>query len=136
MELDATPGEIWTFGVVGRGLKAPRPFQGTNYVEFRLEYDISVWFVLEGNGTYPARDLNAVHTPIMPDEAVETMGSPSNIEVFVYRLRQLELPQDERGGGEDGEGPPLLLVLLFLIVIILSIAAFFLWKRRKKVSTP
>ncbi len=136
LELDATPGEVWTFGVVGRGLKAPRPLQGTNYVEFRLEYDMSVRFDLGGNGTQLAMDQNAVHSPIMPDEAVETMGSPSNIEVFVYRLRQLELPQDERGGGDEGEGPPLLLFLLFLIVIISSIALFFLWKRRKRVSTP
>lgn len=135
LDLDAQGGDIWTFDIVGRGLKAPRPFQGTNYVELRMEYDISVRFELEGNGTQPVKGMNAVHASILPPEG-DALEGPASLEVFVYRLRQLELPQDERGGGEEGEGPPLLLVLLFLIVIILSFAVYFLWKRRKKFSTP
>jgi serine protease AprX len=134
MELDAAGGDIWTFGIVGRGLKAPRPFQGTNYVELRMEYDISVSFELGGNMTQPARGMNAVHACILPAEG-QAIEGPSSVDVFVYRLRKLELPQDERGGGEEGEGPPLLLVLVILIAIITCIAVYFLWKRRKKVTT-
>jgi hypothetical protein len=71
----------------------------------------------------------------MPDEPVVTVDPPSNIEVFVYRLRQLGLPQDERGGGGGGMGPPLLPLLLIVIVLVLGLAALILLRGRKKAQT-
>jgi len=134
LELEAVGGDIWTFGIVGRGLKAPRPFQGTNYIELRMEYDISVRFELEGNGTQPARGTNAVHASIMPAEGQANEDHPS-IEVFVYNLRQLELPQDERGGGDEEKGMTFLWLLVLFIVIITCFAVYMVWKRHRKGST-
>jgi hypothetical protein len=130
-ELPAEGGDLWTFGIVGRGVKLPRPFQGVNYVEMRMEYDITIVFEMSENGTTMTRPLNAVFAPVLPSYSTET---GSQIEVMRYRLRGLELPQDERGEPEKEEGIPwgAILVVILLLIAVISVGIY-LRKRKKNV---
>ena len=128
-EVRTSGGELWTFGIVGRGVKLPRPFQGINYVEMRMEYDITIVFEMSENGTTMARPLNAVFAPVFPSYEVE---SGSQIEVMRYRLRGLELPQDERGEPPKEEGIPWAVIIVILLVLAAIIAFIFYRKKRKK----
>jgi hypothetical protein len=121
-------GELWTFGIVGRGVKLPRPFQGINYVEMRMEYDITIVFEMSENGTTMTRPLNAVFAPVFPSYEVET---GSQMEVMRYRLRGLELPQDERGEPAKEEGLPWGIIIV-IILILAGIISFVIYKRKRK----
>ncbi|MBN1540194.1 MAG: S8 family serine peptidase [Candidatus Thermoplasmatota archaeon] len=127
-EVPVAGGGIWTFGIVGRGLKLPRPFQGVNYVEFRMEYDITVVFLMSGNGTYSPRPLNAVYAPIRP--GVET-EERADIEVMAYHLRELELPGEEEEHEEREGGFPWAVLALVLIAAAAGTAAV-IYMRKKR----
>jgi hypothetical protein len=129
-ELPASGGELWTFGIVGRGVKVPRPFQGVNYVEMRIEYDIAVVFEMSGNGSQSTRPLNAVFAPVMPSYETE---EGSEIEVMRYRLRGLELPSDDIETGPSERPFPIGIVLLILLLIAGIIAVVIYFQKKKKI---
>ncbi|MGA1866218.1 MAG: S8 family serine peptidase [Thermoplasmatota archaeon] len=127
-EVPVSGDNTWTFGIVGRGLKLPRPFQGINYVEFRMEYDITVVFRMSPNGTYSPRPLNAVYAPIRPGLETE---EGADIEVMAYHLRELELPGEEEEHEESEEGFPWAVLALILIAMATAVISL-LYIRRKR----
>jgi hypothetical protein len=121
---------MWTFGIIGRGVKIPRPFQGVNYVEMRMEYDISVVFDVEGNGSYSTRPLNAVFAPLFPGEVME---EGPTIETYRYSIRGLELPvREEPVVEKEEETPWFLIVVILLILAVIGAGIYFYVKMRKK----
>lgn len=128
--LDVSVGgeSMWTFNIIGRGVKIPRPFQGTNYVELRVEYEIGVVFDVEGNGSYTTRPLNAVYAPLFPGQ--EQVEGPM-IETYRYDLRVLELPVEEESHDEDENGSPLVWVLIILILGALGATSYLYYRKRK-----
>ncbi len=130
MDIQIGNEKTWTFGIVGRGVKVPRPFQGVNYVEMRIEYDISIVFDVEGNGSYFTRPLNAVFAPIFPGEITE-MGPM--IETYSYELRGLELPQEEVYS-EQKEDQNLTWLILVILLIAAGVAVFY-WRYKKRNKT-
>ena len=80
----------WTFGIVGMGVRVPNPFQGVNYVELRVEYDIGVTFDTPSNGTSWVRSRSALYSPLRPSET--GMGE-YKLEVFSYDLRNVTLKE-------------------------------------------
>jgi len=128
--MDITIGSenVWTFDILGRGIKIPRPFQGTNYVEMRIEYEIGITFDVGGNGSYSTRPLNALFAPIFPGERI---GSGYEIETYSYNLRGLELPADEESHSEEEGDPTLVWVLVILSLIAVGGFLFMQYKKRK-----
>ncbi|MGA1872787.1 MAG: S8 family serine peptidase [Thermoplasmatota archaeon] len=130
-EVPVSGDGMWTFDIVGRGIKVPRPLQGINYVELRIEYDITVVFQMSGNGTYSTRPLNAVFAPLFPGQSAE---EGSQIEVMRYRLRGLELPsKEEETGPQKGGFPWGVLIIVLVIAAAVSLSYLYLRKRRKNV---
>ncbi len=128
-ELQATGGDLWTFGIVGRGVKLPRPFQGVNYVEMRIEYDINIVFEMSENGTQSTRPLNAVFAPVLPSYTVE---EGAEIEVMRYRLRGLQLPGEEEDRSEPQKGAPWGVIIVILLIIAAVIGTLFYLKKKRK----
>jgi hypothetical protein len=129
MEIVSTSGgELWTFDIVGRGVKIPRPFQGVNYVEMRIEYEISVSFELSGNGTNPVRPLNAVFSPVFPGSSME---EGTTIDVYSYNLRGLKLPGEEEQTPEPEEGMPWGIIAALLALFAAVGIGYLMWKRKK-----
>jgi serine protease AprX len=128
-ELQATGGDLWTFGIVGRGVKLPRPFQGVNYVEMRIEYDISIVFEMSENGTQSTRPLNAVFAPVLPSYTVE---EGAEIEVMRYRLRGLQLPGEEEDRSEPQKGAPWGVIIVILLIIAAVLGTLFYLKKKRK----
>lgn len=131
MDVSVGDEEYWTFGIIGRGVKLPRPFQGVNYVEMRIEYDISVVFDVAQNGTYYTRPLNAVYAPLFPGEVVENGYS---IETFSYNLRGLKLPGEEVYIQEE-EGTNLTW-LIVVAVIAAAVGVFIYWRKMNRKKLP
>ncbi|MGA1793857.1 MAG: S8 family serine peptidase [Thermoplasmatota archaeon] len=126
----AVSGEgMWTFGIVGRGVKVPRPFQGVNYIELRIEYDITVVFKMSENGTYATRPLNAVYAPIFPGENADGGGG---IEVMTYHLRGLELPKEEEEPGTGGGGFPWAAVIIIILLAGAAVGGYLYYRKRQK----
>ncbi len=119
----------WTFDIIGRGVRIPRPFQGTSYVELRVEYDMGVVFDVEGNGSYTTRPLNAVYAPLFPGEV---QGFGPSIETYSYNLRGLELPTDEIIHEEDEEGSLLIWIIIILIIGAIGASMVIYYKRKKR----
>ncbi|MFW3147133.1 MAG: hypothetical protein ACMUIE_10020, partial [Thermoplasmatota archaeon] len=128
MEVPVNNRGPWTFGIVGRGVKLPRPLQGINYVELRVEYDISVVFDVEGNGSYRTRPLNAVFAPLFPGDPME---GAAGIETFGYMTGGLLLPQEEEPPIEVGPGPPWGLLAALLIAAVAAGIGYHIWRRRR-----
>ncbi len=126
--VSASGGELWTFDIVGRGVKIPRPFQGVNYVEMRIEYEISISFELSGNGTNTVRPLNAVFAPVLPGPSME---DGTEMDVYSYNLRGLKLPGEEELPPETEEGMPWGVIGALLVLLAAAAIGYLLWKRKK-----
>jgi len=124
--VSAGGGELWTFGIVGRGVKVPRPFQGVNYVEMRIEYEISISFELGGNGTNSVRGLNAVFAPVFPGPATE---EGTEIDVYTYDLRNLRLPGEEEQRPGSEEGMPFGIIAALVVLLAAAAIGYLMWKR-------
>ena len=125
-EIDISGPGIWTFDIIGRGLKIQRPFHGTNYVELRMEYTMSVEFQVPEEGENPVSVRNAVYAPLMPGDDVE---GGYQLEMMQYNLRELKL---EEGGGEEVEDEGgVSWALVFIISIILALAGVIYYIYRK-----
>ncbi|MDG6225871.1 MAG: S8 family serine peptidase [Candidatus Thermoplasmatota archaeon] len=131
LEVPVGSGDIWTFGIVGRGLKVPRPTQGTNYIELRVEYDISVVFTIEGEEAYRARPLNSVYAPVFP--GIDS-DEGAVIETFVYDMTRVELPDRDVPSPEPGRGFPWSIFILILAVAILATILYLRKKKKAKAS--
>jgi serine protease AprX len=127
-DVQASGGELWTFGIVGRGVKLPRPFQGVNYVEMRMEYDISIVFEMSENGSQSTRPLNAVFAPVFPSYQTE---EGAQFEVMRYRLRGLELPSDQEEETKPENGFPWGWMIV-IILIVAAIGAGLVYRKKKR----
>jgi serine protease AprX len=127
MDLSVGSEKMWAFDIIGRGLKVPRPLQGSSYVELRVEYDIGVVFDVEGNGSYRTRPLNAVYAPLFPGETMETGAT---VETYRYDLRDLELPTEEQMEERREEGVTWIWILL--VVIGAAAVGIYVWNRKRK----
>ncbi|MGA1822628.1 MAG: S8 family serine peptidase [Thermoplasmatota archaeon] len=121
--------DLWTFDIIGRGIKIPRPLQGVNYVELRIEYDISVVFDVEGNGSYTTRPLNAVFAPLFPGEVLD---EGPTIETYRYSIRGLELPVREEPVEEKAEETPWFIIVVILVILAGIGAGIYLYARNRK----
>ena len=128
-EIDISGPGIWTFDIIGRGLKVQRPLQGTNYVELRIEYTMSVEFQVQEEGENPVSVRNAVYAPLMPVEGVE---GGYQLEMMRYDLRELRLEEGPGEGVEDEGGIPW--ALLLIVLIILGLAGVIYYNYRKRVT--
>ena len=77
-------GTLWSFDIIGEGFKLVQPLRDRNYVEFRIEYEMSVQFVLsggggDGSGVHVTRLL---HTTIARNGGGD--GSGENNETGIY----------------------------------------------------
>ncbi|MBN1390726.1 MAG: S8 family serine peptidase [Candidatus Thermoplasmatota archaeon] len=132
MDIEVVPvtgDDVWTFGIVGRGVKLPRPLQGINYVEFRMEYEITVVFEMSGNGTREVRPLNAVFAPVFPGDAAD---GGAGIVVMAYHLRELHLPGEEEIGRPDGGGFPMAVIIVLLLLAAVSAVLYMYLRRRRR----
>ena len=127
-EIDVTSAGTWTFGMIGRGLKLPRPLQGTNYVELRMEYDMSVVLVLDQNGTSSARKMNAVYAPAMPGEEVD---EGFEMVLYQYDLRDIHLPEEEVEERPEERPFPWGIVLIAIMVIGAAVGGYYYFKKRR-----
>ncbi len=125
-EIDISGPGIWTFDIIGRGLKVQRPFQGTNYVELRMEYTMSVQFQVPEEGENPVSVRNAIYAPLMPGDG---MDGEYQLEMMHYDLRELRLEEGAGEGVEDEGGVSWALVLI--ILIILGLAGVIYYNLRK-----
>lgn len=128
MDIDADPGDRWTFGIIGRGLKVQRPLQDINYIELRVEYDINIVFELEGNESGEPRPLNAVYAPAFPGEQAEA-GTP--VTTYSYWIKDLELPKEEAAPPEEERGFPWL-ILLFILVAAVAVGIGYMWWKKQR----
>ena len=125
-EIDISGPGIWTFDIIGRGLKVQRPLQGTNYVELRIEYTMSVQFQVPEGGENPVSVRNAVYAPLEPTDGAQ---GGYELEMMRYDLRELKL-EEGPGEGVDDEGV-VPWVLLLIILIILGLAGVIYYNYRK-----
>lgn len=127
-------GKVWTFDLIGQGLKIQNPFKELNYVEHRAEYDLGI--VIE----FPD-GLDSNYTRASPWYSDYTFSEPSgsynsqkiNQTRWVYDLSKAVLSEDEENGPPDDSGiSPVIIVLLFLGVLILAVVGVALYRKYKK----
>ena len=129
-ELDASSEGKWTFGIIGMGIKLPRPLKGINYVELRIEYDISITFYFSNNGSSTLINGNAMYAPLFPG-----MNDPGEgkytLEVGHYDLCNLSLPEVSiKEPASEDELP--FWYLAFVIILVLALIVYLRWRKRKR----
>jgi len=69
-------GQLWSFDIIGEGFKIIQPLRDRNYVELRIEYKMSVQFVLSGGGG-PGENVDGNDTGILvPYYKFPSIGAP------------------------------------------------------------
>jgi serine protease AprX len=135
-ELDASAnaGDVWTFDLVGQGIKIQNPLDEQNYVELRAEYDITLNVIFQ-------EDANANHTRHSPIYSEFTPGEPSqsysgssiNKTLYVYDLSKVRYTPPGEGEEEDeGMDFPLGFCLLGAAVIVLILIAVVAIRKKMK----
>jgi hypothetical protein len=127
MEIPVGDENTWTFGIIGRGVRIPRPLQGINYIELRVEYDIGIEFDVEGNGSYVSRPLNAVYAPVFPGTE---NARGSDITAFSYELRGLQLPSEGEPPPTGSERSYTWLIILFVFLGMISVLAYIRFRKK------
>ena len=127
-ELDVSESGLWTFGIEGMGLRIPRPLQEINYVELRIEYDMSLEFQLSG-GTAVAAPRDALHATLFPGGKIIEGNS---VEVMHFDTRDVELVRDEGRVTKKDGGFPWLFVIIGVLVVCGGVAAWMYVKRKKR----
>ena len=127
-ELDVSESGLWTFGIEGMGVRLPRPLQEFNYVELRIEYDMSLEFELSG-GTAVAAPRDALHAPLFPGGRI---GEENSVEVMHFDTRGVELIRDEGRVTKKEEGFPWLFLIVGVVVVTGGVAAWMYVKKKKR----
>jgi serine protease AprX len=128
--IDVTEPGRWTFGIIGQGIRIPRPLQDTNYVELRMEYDIGVTFVFGGNGSAEYVPGNAYYAPVFPGRLSNNEDAYA-LEVSEYNLQgvTLEEPPHEKPAPEE-ELP--VCIIGVVILLILAGVGYYIWNKKKR----
>jgi hypothetical protein len=129
-QLDVEQEGIWTFGIIGVGIKIPpRPSQENNYVELRVEYEMSVSFNLPENGSNlkPEGRQNALFSALLPASSGDS--NEYLLEVSRYDTSRVALPEKiKQKKSSEFEIPYALILILIVIIIVLII---YLRRRRR-----
>jgi serine protease AprX len=127
--IDNPPAGLWTFDIIGRGFKLQRPLQSANYVELRIEYDLSVVFSMASMGGSNLTMGNAYYSPIFPYE--DAPEGQYSLQVSQYDLRNvtLEEPVVEKPPTKE-EFPTAWLALIFLLII--AALVYLQWRKSKE----
>jgi len=121
---DGTSGAYWKFDMIGEGGKVQRPFQDHNYAEFRMEYSMSVQFVLESseNGSNGVENhrLDPLVAPLkLGVPSLEYGDSNINLRSDFYDLTKVELDRGEERS-ISREGGVSTAIMLFALLAILA----------------
>ena len=127
-EIDVTGAGIWTFDIEGMGLRIPRPFVDPNYVELRIEYDMSVEFELEGDGNVNASARDALHAVLVP--GYRAAGNHS-VEVMHYDTSNVDLVREEIPRERKEKSFPWGLFMVVIAALVLAVAGYAYRKKRK-----
>jgi serine protease AprX len=141
-----TAGALWSFDIIGEGFKLVQPLRDRNYVELRIEYDISVQFVLSGGGgdgdgdgnetgiyvpyaQFPAIGAPLLHGTPSTEYTGETVTIPKNyfdLTNVVYHPteEQIEVSTEEKQSYWPIAAALILLIIVFVVLMRL---------RRKKI---
>jgi len=133
-EVDASSnaGDVWTFDIIGQGVKIQNPFDEQSYIELRTEYDLTV-------NVFFNEDVTVNHTRSSPIYSEFTLGDPSsshdgttiNKTQYVYDLSNvLYTAPEEEEDEDDGFQFPLGFCLLATAIIVLVLIAVVVYKKK------
>jgi len=129
-ELDVSDPGIWTFGIQGMGLKIPRPLQGINYVELRIEYSMSVVFDLPADGIINYHSRYAGYSTLAPSGKASGIHA---VEVQHYDTGGVTLPEPVEREIEADEG--MLFWIILIVLLVGGVIALTIYVRGKKDRT-
>jgi hypothetical protein len=137
-----TAGQLWAFDVIGEGFKIVQPLRDRSYVEMRIEYTMSLQFVLavsqnatgEGNDSASAikfAQYPAIVAPLTNGISTsEYTGGTVSLPKNYYDLTQVSLEEPEpMPEVTTAEGPSLLWILAVIVIIVLILIALRLKRR-------
>jgi serine protease AprX len=141
-----TAGQLWSFDIIGEGFKIIQPLRDRNYVELRIEYIMTVQFVLGGgtgndssNGNGSISEISfakypAIVAPLLYGEPTPEHGGGTVLLLKnYYDLTKVVLHEEAPGPVETPrEGIPWLSILIALVIIILI--AMIIIKRGKAIA--
>jgi hypothetical protein len=140
-----TAGQLWSFDVIGQGFQLLQPLRDRNYVELRIEYEMSVQFVLSDAGSgdgsgdengsstiVPYAQFPAIGAPLLHGEPTFEYGGGTvvlhknyyDLTNVVYHEEVVEEPVEPRG-----ETPWWIIALIILIIVIIVIVLYVKKKR-------
>jgi serine protease AprX len=130
-EFDISEDDLWTFDIVGMGVKLQRPLQGVNYVELRIEYDISVTFTFDGNGSGNSTIGNAYYAPIFAQIDENDQSSNYVLTIGQYNLRDITLEEVIPPKPKPKEEFPIGTVAA-VVILGLLILGYLFWQKLRK----
>jgi serine protease AprX len=128
-DLEVSQPGRWMFNVIGMGIRIPRPFQDINYVELRIEYDISVLFYFSDNGSSNRTIGNAYYANIFPTP--DSGEGTYELEVGQFDLRDVTIVEEIPPPPEKEEEFPWWIVGVIIVLLIVLILYGY-WKRKKE----
>jgi hypothetical protein len=137
-------GQLWSFDVIGEGFRLPQPLRDRNYVELRIEYEMSVQFVLAGGGGDPGNGTNgtiavvkydgfpSIGAPLLYGEPTsEYTGGTVVLPKNYYDLTYVDLVEEVEPEPEPREGGTSWW-LVAVVILILAIIVFYIWQRKRR----
>ena len=125
--VDVTGPGTWTFGIEGMGVRLPRPLQDINYVELRMEYEMSVMFDMGGEGNHTAHPRDAYYAPAM---AVQGADGDYPLELLRYDTRRVTLVEGEVVDEEGTGGFPWWIVVV-LVGVAVVLTGYVVYRKKK-----
>jgi serine protease AprX len=126
-------GMVWTFDMIGQGAKIQNPFKQTNYVELRIEYDISVNIYFENNIVMNFTRSSSLYSELDFGQPVSvSQDQILNKTVHLYDLSNVIYAPSKKETKPKETGMPGYLYCLAALLIAVPILLYLYNKYKKK----
>ncbi len=131
IDVDSNEDMIWSFDLIGQGAKVQNPFKQQNYVELRIEYDISVNIYFDSSSMINFTRKSSIYSELDFGQPVGASSDQTiNKTMHFYDLSKVKYTPPSKISKPPTEELPGFLYCLAAILIAVPIA-WYLYRRLK-----
>ncbi len=126
--------QVWTFDLIGQGIKIQNPFKETNYVELRCEYNINLIIYFETNVMINFTRSSSIYSELQFNEHLGSHPTQTiNKTTLIYDLSKVEYtPYVHEEPSEEPQNFLSIFCFSSIIIIGIIITVIFIYKKIKK----
>jgi len=131
--ISGNDAQTWTFDIIGQGFKIQNPLDERNYVELRVDYDISVNIQFDSNSMQNFSRINSIYSELKFATPTQNPEISLSKPVHMYDLTEVEYtPPEDRTRPEKEMDYFNLVCFAGLFIVVLLLIAYFITKGKKQ----